>query len=37
MKHEGSLKLIIEEKNHMGSPKLEFIQQIIKNQGQGRI
>jgi len=37
MRHNGLLKLIIEGKvggnNHMGRPRLEFIQQIIKDQG----
>jgi hypothetical protein len=37
MRHEGLLKLIIEGsiegKNHRGRPKLEYIQQIIKDQG----
>ena len=37
MRHEGLLKLIIEGrvegKNRRGRPRLEFIQQIIKDQG----
>lgn len=37
MRHEGLLKLIIEGcidgKNHRGRPRLEYIQQIIKDQG----
>lgn len=31
--HAGLLKLIIEDKNYRGSPKLEYIRQIMKDQG----
>lgn len=37
MRHKGLLKLIIEGgidgKNHRGRPRLEYIQQIIRDQG----
>jgi len=41
VRHGGLLKLIIEgsveEKDHRGEPRLEYIQQLIRDQGRGFI